>query len=163
MKSNKGIFSNFDTSATAVPLYDSWGPADYWGCNDWINWHKSLVNAYGVDKANEIWTNAWLDGLSSIAGGRGKAPGSNYIVDSVPLDCRSFDSGFRNYIDKFPVVYNTVFSGLAGFIAKPIGGSVAVLQNVGSGITNVSKVLKYLLPVVIIVFTGIVAYKFYKK
>ena len=160
---NNRLFSNFTINADVTPLYDSWGTADYWGCTEWINWHKSMVQKYGLQKANDRFIDAWLDGLSVVAGGRGNAPGSNYIVDSVPLDCRSFNSNFRDYIKKNQALYDVVYSGIAGTIVKPIGATVDVVDNVSGGITNVSKVIRYGLPIIIILIAGIYAYKIYKK
>ena len=137
------VFSNFNTDADQTPLYDSWGPADYWGCNEWVNWHKANVLKYGIPVANQKFVDAWLDGLSNAAGGRGIAPGSNYVVDSVPLDCRSFNSGFRDYIKKFPEVYNVVYSGIAGTIVKPIGAATDVVSAVSDGVSTTAKVVKY--------------------
>jgi hypothetical protein len=122
-----------------------------------------MVQKYGLQKANQRFTDAWLDGLSVVAGGRGNAPGSNYIVDSVPLDCRSFNSSFRDYISKNQALYDVVYSGIAGTIVKPIGAAVDVVENVGGGISNVSKVIRYGLPIIIILIAGIYAYKMYKK
>lgn len=160
---NERIFSNFTINADVTPLYDSWGTADYWGCTEWINWHKAMVQKYGLQVANDKFVNAWLDGLSVVAGGRGNAPGSNYIVDSVPLDCRSFNTEFRNYIKNNETLYNVVYSGIAGTIVKPIGATVDVVENVSSGVSNVSKVFRYVLPAAILVIAVIFAYRIYKK
>lgn len=160
---NERIFSNFTINADVTPLYDSWGTADYWGCTEWINWHKAMVQKYGLQVANDKFVNAWLDGLSVVAGGRGTAPGSNYIVDSVPLDCRSFNSEFRNYIKNNETLYNVVYSGIAGTIVKPIGATVDVVENVSSGVSNVSKVFRYALPIFILAIAAIFAYRIYKN
>jgi hypothetical protein len=156
-------YSNFDITANSTPLYDSWGWADYWNCTDWINWHKALRKQYSLDTANKIWVDAWLSGVSVAAGGKGTAPGSNWAVDSVPLDCRTFNSEFRDYIKNNQTLYAAVYSGIGGTIAKPLGAGADVVEGVSSGIGNLSKVIKYGVPVLVILTTIYVAYVVYKK
>lgn len=31
----------------SVPNLDSWGPDDYWDCEDWIKWYEARKSAYG--------------------------------------------------------------------------------------------------------------------
>lgn len=147
----------FTITADSKPLYDTFGWADYWQCADWINWHKALVAKYGVDSANKTWADAWLDGVSTAGGGRGVAPGSNAVFDSVPLDCRTFNSGFRDYIKKYKALNDAVYSGIGGTIVKPIGAAVDIVgnasnavSNAGSTAENVTKTLKVVVPVVIV-------------
>jgi len=156
-------YSNFNITADSKPLYDSWGWADYWSCSDWINWHKALRSKYNLDTANKIWVDAWLDGVSGAAGGRGIAPGSNYVIDSVPLSCRTFDNGFREYIKNNKTLYNAVYSGIGAALAKPLGAGSDVVEGVSSGIGNVSKIIKYGIPVVIVLATAYIGYLVYKK
>lgn len=156
-------YSNFNITADSTPLYDSWGWADYWSCSDWINWHKALRSKHGLDKANKIWVDAWLDGLSGAAGGRGIAPGSNWAIDSVPLDCRTFNTEFREYIKSHKALYDAVYSGIGGTIAKPLGAGSDVIEGVSSGIGSLSKVIKYAIPVLAIIATVYVGYIVYKK
>lgn len=136
----------------STPDYDGWGWDDWWGCADWVTWHKMNVAKYGQVKADNKFVEAWLDGLSSASGGRGKAEGSGAIFDSVPIDCRSFDTGFKEYIKK-PAnkrLYDVVFSGIGGTIGGAVSGSVTVVENVGSTIVGASKAVKIVVPVLII-------------
>lgn len=156
-------YSNFEINADSTPLYDTWGWADYWACADWINWHKALKQKHGTEKANQIWANAWLEGVSNVGGGKGTAPGSNWAVDSVPLDCRSFNSEFRDYIKKYPPLYSAVYPGATSTIVKPFGVATDIVEGVSSGVSSTAKVIKYLLPISIILITGFIAWKIYKK
>lgn len=147
----------FTINASSTPIYNTWGFADYWSCADWINWYTQLRTVYTSDESDYIWSKAWLDGVSSVSGGNGTAPGANYIVDSSPLDCRTFDDNFKAFLDKNPNLKSAVFSGLGGLIAKPAGLAVDVVNGVvsfGSSavktVTNTGTVLKYLIPTTIV-------------
>lgn len=48
-----------EITAYSEPDYDGWGPDSYWRCSDWLFWHKTLKQAFGQQKANEIWMRAW--------------------------------------------------------------------------------------------------------
>lgn len=163
----------FTINASSSPVYDSWGFGDYWGCNEWMEWYKQLRTVYGEKESNYIWSKAWLDGVSSVSGGNGTATGSNYITDSVPIDCRTFNSSFRDFLSKNPDLYGAVYSGLGGLIAKPLGLGVDVVNGVvsfGSSAvktaTNTGKVLQYAIPVVIaalLIFILIFTFKYTNK
>lgn len=149
---------NWTITASSQPVYDSWGFGDYWGCPEWIEWYNQLKAVYGAQNADYIWSKAWLDGVSSISGGNGTAPGSNYIVDSVPLDCRTFDSNFKSFLASNTNLNAAVYSGIGGLIAKPVGLSVDVVNgvvkfgsNVIQGATTTSSILKYAIPALIII------------
>lgn len=146
--------TNFIITADSSPVYDTWGFADYWNCPEWMKWYPTLLTKYTEEQADYIWSKAWLDGVSVIAGGNGTAPGSNYLVDSVPLDCRSFNSDFRTFLDQHPNLKGAVYSGIGGLIAKPIGfgtdvvdGVITVGKNLLDTVSNTTKVLKYAIPI----------------
>lgn len=165
--------ADFIITAQSQPVYDAWGIGDYWGCNEWIKWYSELRKVYNADESDYIWSKAWLDGVSGISGGNGTASGSNYIVDSVPLDCRTFDENFKKFLSANPNLHSAVYSGIGGLIAKPLGlgtdvvnGVIKFGQNTISTATSVSDILKYAIPVLIVIlfiFLIIFIYKYSDK
>ncbi len=163
----------FTITASSQPVYDAWGFGTSWGCEDWIKWYIELRKVYTPTQSDYIWSKAWLDGVSVVGGGNGTASGANYITDSVPLDCRTFNNNFKNFLNTYPNLKSAVYSGLAGLIVKPIGLGVDVVNGVVkfgedtiSGITTTSTILKYAIPtviVVLIIFLLIFVYKYSDK
>lgn len=163
----------FNINASSQPVYDAWGFGEYWGCAEWIKWYNELRKVYTREESDYIWSKAWLDGVSSISGGNGTAPGSNYISDSVPLDCRTFDSNFKDFLEKNPNLKSAVFSGIGGLIAKPVGLTVSVVNGVVTfadntlqTATTTSTILKYAIPILVIIlfiFLIIFTYKYTNK
>ncbi|HWY11580.1 MAG TPA: hypothetical protein VN026_09660 [Bacteroidia bacterium] len=125
-----------------------------WTCADWVTFFKALASKYGEAKAIQIWTYWWNLGLSKSAGGAGDIKaGSGLVYDSVPLDCRTFDSDFRAFLDKYKL-QDVVYKGL-GVIAKPLGVGVDIVENVASTVDTTSKVLKYAIPTLVVVASGL--------
>lgn len=163
----------FNINASSQPVYDAWGYGDYWQCEDWMKWYDELRKVYSSSESDYIWSKAWLDGVSSVSGGNGTAAGANYIVDSVPLDCRTFNTNFKSFLDKNTNLKSVVYSGIGGLIAKPLGLGTDVVNGVvtfGSNVVktgvNTSEVLKYIIPVLIvilIIFIIIFSYKYTNK
>lgn len=153
------LFSTLIDSAS-TPDYDGWGVDTHWTCEDWVNWHKALVEKYGKEQADEMWVSAWLAGLSCVSGGTCTAEGSNYFFDSVPIDCRTFNSTFRSYIQKGEnkKLYGAVYSGIGGVIATPLGWAADVGSGVGSGF----KAMKVIIPLAIVGVSGMFLYWGYK-
>lgn len=151
----------FYITADSSPVYDSFGSADFWSCEDWMKWREELGKKYSPQESDYLWSKAWLDGVSVSSGGRGEAPGSGYVFDSVPLDCRTFNTAFKDFLDANPNLKSAVYSGIGGLIAKPIGLSVDVVKgvvevgsNIVSGASNASKILKWVIPIILIVVIG---------
>ncbi len=147
----------FVINADSTPLYDSFGWADYWGCAEWIQWYNALKTKYNTDQANYIWSKAWLDGVSVAGGGYGNAPGSGEVYDSVPIDCRTFDQNFKDFLASNTALKSAVYTGIGGLIAKPLGLGVDVINtttNIGEkalGAADKSAtVLEYAIPVILI-------------
>ena len=144
-----------------------------WDCNDWVNFHKVLVTDKGKQQADSTWVNYWLMGLDQAAGGKGDADaGSGWVVDTVPIDCRTFDNNFSTYIKKSgnEALASAVFSGIGGKIGELESGTVTIGENIGGGITGISgaiggagKALKYVVPGLIIVGGILISLWAYKK
>ena len=71
----------FIITAGSSPCFDTWGPADYWNCADWIAWHKALKSQYGQDEANRRFITEF----------------HNAGFLSASYDCRTFNGSFRAY------------------------------------------------------------------
>ena len=140
----------FNIKYNSKPVYDSFGTADYWGCVEWVRWYNELEAFYGNDKAEKIWSDAWLDGLSVAGGGRGIAVGSGYVFDSVPIDCRSFNNQFISFLDEHPNLNAVVRKGIAGLITRPISIGSEVVSGIVSGVSSGVKALKYIVPLVLV-------------
>lgn len=126
--------------------------SDVWGCNDWITWHKAMMNKYGRDRANNTFLKHW----------------DNLATGSSAIDCRSFNTAFRDYTKKVGL-YDALYSGL-GIIAKPIGvttdvisGAGDVIGGVAKGAGNAGKTLKVILPVILIAIAAMFIMVAYKK
>ncbi len=128
---------------------DAYRKLPVWTCTDWITFFNKLEKKYGEEKAKQIWANFWILGLSKSAGGKGDLrAGSGLAYDSVPLDCRSFNSDFRNFIEKYKLK-DVVYKGL-GVIAIPIGAGAEIVEDVAGAIGNTAKTLKFIMPVALI-------------
>lgn len=125
------------TSPTATPDYDEWGPDDYWKAADWLQWHRALKDAYGLDEANWRFITAW-DEQTSLAN---------------PIDARSFNSEFIAYA-KANGFYEALFSG-TGALARPVAAAAGAVragaqavEDVTSAVTTVSSLSRFILPAV---------------
>jgi hypothetical protein len=116
------------------PDYDEWGYDSWWDCQDWIMYHKKLVEHFGKKNANSIWNYAFAKS--------GNLSGN--------LDCRTFNSGFRDYVRE----NNLSPYENAGIIAPVLQG-VGVVQDVASGtVDTVGDVASGLLDTVGSLFGG---------
>lgn len=143
----------FQIDADSTPAYDGWGWADYWDCYDWITWHKALTAKYGVAQANATFLQAWDKQDTFFA---------------APVDCRSFNSEFKQYA-KDNGFYDGLFSGI-GAIAQPIAAGTSVVTaasnlvgNTADSANTASKYLKYVIPVLAITLLAGIIYYVYKK
>jgi hypothetical protein len=145
-----------------VPDYDEWGVDTWWKCQDWIMWHKSLVQHFNKETAKDLWNYAF-------------AKSGNF---SGNLDCRTFNTTFRKYVkdnDLSPFegagVFTPILEGY-GTASDIVVGGLDTVSNVSSGVFGgINSVLggdafKKTISIVAIV-GGIVAiayvYKAFKK
>jgi len=133
----------------STPNLDDWGWDDFWTCVDWINWHKVMKAKKGKEYADSQMI-LWYGKQTNFA---------------HALDCRSFNSAFRDYFRK-----EGILSSLENIITKPLGAATDlvsagsnVVSNVGRGAENVSKVLRIGIPILIGVFGVIGIMYAYKK
>jgi len=144
-------FKNSPTNPDAKPLYNDnilkvWNWFNtVWNCNDWMTWHKSLVSKYGNSDANNRFLREW----------------NNLATGSTAIDCRTFDTTFRDYMSKVGLL-DALYSGLA-VIVKPVGAAVDVATAAGNGVSKTAKTAFKVLPIVILVVVVIVLIVGFKK
>lgn len=152
---------NNPASPDAVPLFNNnilkfWNWFNtVWGCGDWMTWHKAMKAKYGKEHADGTFLLNWDD----------------LATGSSAIDCRSFNTAFRNYMRQEKLL-DALYSGV-GFIAKPLGVGTDVLSSAGNTVSNVakgiegaSKVAKIVVPAMLIgtlVVGGLWAYKKFLK
>jgi hypothetical protein len=129
----------------SIPNLDNWGWDDFWTCSDWIAWHQIMKSKKGKEYADSNFLKWWNEqGLGSHA-----------------LDCRSFNSTFRDYLRKENILEN-LYGGV-GIVAQPIGYTTDIASDLAQGVSTTAKVLKYVLPVASIIAIGIGGYWLYSK
>lgn len=139
-------------TADSRPDYDGWGRDTYWGCTDWIRWWAALARKYSPREADEVFISAWLDGVSIMGGGRGRAPGSGLVFDSVPLSCRTVSSQFQTFLVRRPAIREAIYSNLGGVVAKPL----AILNKLGDAADSIATtVSQNPIPTALVVGGGI--------
>ncbi len=153
------------------PDYDEWGSDTFWPLATWVAWHRGLVKKYGRSLnpggypfADAIWLNAW----------------SKQSYGASPLLAIGQPSRFKeetDYLKKFPLLYE--YTGLKKHETginpidatyKLIQKSATALQDLGEGVTDTISgvgsglsVLKYAIPVVLVIVIGTGLYIGYKK
>jgi hypothetical protein len=107
-----------------VPDYDEWGVDTWWKCQDWIMWHKSLVQHFNKETAKDLWNYAF-------------AKSGNF---SGNLDCRTFNTTFRKYVkdnDLSPFegagIFTPILEGY-GTASDIVVGGLDTVSNVSSGV-----------------------------
>lgn len=103
------IVTTWDTA----PNYDTWGIDDYWNCDNWIQWHRLLLDKFGKQKAKVIWDYAYAQSGSL----------------SSNLDCRSFNSTFKKYVSD-----NNLNPLANAGVFEPILGTANAVENIGSNL-----------------------------
>ena len=144
-------FANNPSNPEAKPLYNdnilkvwNWF-STVWSCDDWTTWHKAMVAKYGLDDANHFFLQEW----------------NNLATGSSAIDCRSFNTAFRDYMKKVGLI-DSIYSGI-GIVAKPIGAAGDAVGNISSAVSSGTKTLKLLVPIVIVVIVTILLIAVYKR
>jgi hypothetical protein len=109
-----------------APDYDEWGSDSWWDCQDWIMYHKKLVEHFGKATAKDIWNYAFAKSQSF----------------SANLDCRTFNSTFRKYFkdnDLSPYANAGILTPILqgyGTASEILEGGLNTTSNVASGVFN---------------------------
>jgi hypothetical protein len=119
-------------TAQSSPDYDGWGPDTYWRCNEWIQWHQALKNAYGLTEANTKFITAYHK-----AG-----------FGAASYDCRTFNQEFRTYARQNGF-FDALFEGI-GSLMQPVGSVLETGGNVLGTVQSVTEVIRKLTPLLVI-------------
>jgi hypothetical protein len=111
----------------SFPDYDDWGWDNYWGCSDWMIWYDRLEEYYGTDEARNRWRSAW----------------EKQDVTSGTWDCL-YNDQFREFVE-------TNQLGVESFIADTVTTVQNTAKNTLDSFGWISKNLKWILPVGLIV------------
>ena len=139
---------DYTINASSLPDYDDWGYDTYWGCQHWIQWHQALVDSYGNEQANAMFMNAW----------------DQTGVMSANLDCRTFNTDFRNYFREQGLL--DAIYGSAGIMSAPLqlaGATGDFFTGIAGGIGTTGRVIGrilWVIPVLLIIWFG---YKIFQK
>ena len=139
------------TTWNTAPDYDEWGPDTWWGCDDWIQWHKLLKEHFGQQGANDLWNYAFAKS--------GQGSGN--------LDCRTFNSVFRKYVKD----NNLDPYANAGILAPVLQGAGTAQDVVSGTLKGVSgfftenkvKTIFNVALIGVVILGGVYIYKAYKK
>ena len=135
-----------DTPAYNDSIFKFWNWFDnVWSCNDWVTWHKANVAQYNLATANNKFLEHW----------------DNLATASSAIDCRSFNTAFRDYMRKAGLL-NTLYSGI-GIIAKPIGTVADIGTNVLDTASGTTRVLKIIVPLLLIAVVLFLVMKYQKQ
>lgn len=101
------------TENSTPNLDTSWIGNNGWDCSDWVAWHKALVAAYGLDKANAIWYQQWASQSSWAS----------------PYNWCKYDNNFVNYFKGTGLDIGSIVSNL----------TVPVVQSAETIVSTVSQ------------------------
>ena len=128
-------------TAASSPVYHSGLPfAHYWGCGEWIAWHKALKAAYGLNRANEIFGEAWNE--QSIWAG--------------PYNWCKYQGEFTEYLKA------NGFDRVGSVLSRTVVNTGQAVANLAEGVNATSQTLKIFLPIAVIGL-GFWAYNEYIK
>ncbi len=114
------------------PDYDGWGWDTYWGCEEWMAWHKELKRKYGSEKANYLWKSAW-DKQGSF---------------DAPLNSCRYNTTFVNYFLNEGIDIRSFISALFTNSTETLVNATDATKEATSSISSIGKQLKWILPVV---------------
>lgn len=116
-----------DITYASYPDYDDWGWDNYWGCTDWQIWYTKLEEFYGSVEARQRWKSAW----------------EKQDATSNTWKCLYNDS-FRNFVEENQL-------GVESYTADVVTGAQGVVTNIFGSAAWLSKNLKWILPLGLVV------------
>ena len=160
---NYSYLANALNPTSAAIWTDTFRNEPVWSRADWITYFNALNAKYGQAQAVEVWSYFWNAGLDSGVGGAGDLrAGSGLVYDSVPMSGIEADTDFHNFITKYNLS-NVVYKGLGKLLAQPAGVVFDIGANIVDAATTTSKILKYGIPVLIIIGAGLLVWYGVKK
>ena len=142
------LSEGFIITADSEPDLDGWGyDSTWWKCSDWIAWHKANKAKYGKAVANQKFSLWW----------------NKQTMGAGPLDCRTFNSEFRQYI-RANDLESAVWDGAGVFknILDPIGAGGDIVTGVSGGVGRVGRALRWIIPGVLFAGLAYGGYRLYK-
>lgn len=131
---------NWNITSDSEPDLDSWGFDDYWTVNEWVEWHKKMKAKFGLQKANMIFIEWW----------KKQTVGANPLNNRTNANFKKYakDNGFLSSI--YSELEKTALSIVSpGF--QVTKSALNTATNAAAAAENTSKVLKWLLPTLLIV------------
>lgn len=137
------LFGGVPITAESIPVTDGWGIDDYWGCTEWIEWHRLNVLKYNAQQATIKFKQFWeqQDSLGAHA----------------QLFC-PYDSVFHNYFKQYGLTFDPA-SGIYVTAENVFNNAGDLINNLGNTATFLSGLVK---PVAVIALIGL-AYYGYKN
>ncbi len=111
-------------------------------CADWVAWHKNLVAAYGKDQADLIWMNAY----------------TSLSFWSLDKSFCKYNSSFATYIADNNLDAGNVISGTTNKAEKVWNNVTNSVSNIFGAGESLTKALKWIIPVVLIIVVGIIIF-----
>jgi len=138
-------FNGAEITAQSTPVLDAWGWGEYWGCEEWIAWHQSLVTQFGAAQATQIFKQAW----------------EQQTIGAHPLVWCQYDALFHNYFKQYGITFDPS-SGLWITAENVVNSAGDIITNLGSGASFLSGLIK---PIGLLALIGgsIYVYKNYIK
>jgi len=113
-------------------------PSDDWGCQEWMTWHKRLVEEYGPDLATDLFRSKWDD---------------QGFFDWEISACR-YDTDFVNYFLSYGL-------DLRSFVSAIFTNTTEAVVNVTETAKDTTNTANWLLPVAlggVVVIGGVILY-----
>lgn len=124
-QNRRGIGAGAITS-DSTPDLDEWGWDDYWGCGEWMLWHKANVQAYGKETANTNFIQAWGSQDSFMS----------------PYNWCKYDKDFANYFAQQGIDVGWLLSNLVVGVENVGVDVIDTVENTTGTIAYVSSGLK---------------------
>lgn len=121
-------------TADSIPDYDAWGPDEYWGCADWMLWHKANVQKYGREAANAKFIQAWDDQDSFMS----------------PYNWCKYDKDFANYFSQQGIDVGWLLSNLIVGVENVGDDVIETVENTTDTVAYVSSGFKVVATLTII-------------
>lgn len=153
------MVNNNPQDPEATPLFDEWGWAAYWSSDDWLTWLLALRDKYGrsaaADKFAAAWNGrtGWFESFGDVRAG--------WLVTNTAFKTEVGKYELTNGINLLDSIQGTspgskTLSGASDAV-DAVGDGLA---DVSVGLTNTTKTLKYLLPILLIAIGIMVLVKF---
>jgi len=116
-------------TAQSTPDYDEFFKIDsYWSAQDWIDWHRALVRAFGKAEADRRFLKGFMGG---------GVLGSGFLATHA--DYRSFNKPFITYFKSQGQLWDAMNPGLFGSASKALATGYEVTDNAIETAGNVAN------------------------